>query len=133
MTYPFHTGVQNVMGAGVRDYRRLRVWQTSRALALDVYRLTQTFPSVERFGLTAQMRRSAVSIPSNIAEGAGRDGRAFRQFLQYAAGSASELETQLDIARELEFGPELAISNALRDANAIRNMLWGLISNRSDN
>jgi len=79
------------------------------------------------------MRRSAVSIPSNIAEGAGRDGRAFRQFLQYAAGSASELETQLDIARELEFGPELAISNALRDANAIRNMLWGLISNRSDN
>ncbi len=121
------------MGAGVHDYRQLRVWQASRALAPDVYRLTQTFPSVERFGLTAQMRRSAVSIPSNIAEGAGRDGRAFRQFLQYAAGSASELETQLDIAHELEFGPELAISNALRDANAIRNMLWGLISNRSDN
>ena len=121
------------MGAGVHDYRQHCVWQASRALAPDVYRLTQTFPSVARFGRTTLMRRSAVSIPSYIAEGADRDGHAFRQFLQYAAGSASELETQLDIARELEFGPELAISNALRDANATRNMLWGPISNRSDN
>ena len=93
--------------------------------------MTQGF-CPERFGLTAQMRRSAVSIPSNIAEGAGRDGRAFQQFLQYAAGSASELETQLDIARELGFGAEPAVSRALDEVDIVRRMLWGLISSRRD-
>jgi four helix bundle protein len=78
------------------------------------------------------MRRSAVSIPSNIAEGAGRDGGAFKQFLEYAAGSASELETQLDIARELGFGAEPAVSRALGEVDIVRRMLWGLISSRRD-
>ena len=116
----------------MHDHRQLRVWQLSHRLVLDVYRMTEGFPSAERFGLTAQMRRSAVSIASNIAEGAGRDGGAFQQFLQYAAGSASELETQLDIARELGFGAERAVSRALGEVDVVRRMLWGLISSRRD-
>ena len=116
----------------MHDHRQLRVWRTSRRLALDVYRSAQAFPSSERFGLTAQIRRSAISIPSNIAEGAGRGGAAFRQFLRYAAGSASELETQLDIAHELGFGAESTIRAALVDTDTIRRMLWGLIDSQPD-
>ena len=116
----------------MHDHRQLRVWQTSRGLALNIYRLTQAFPSSERFGLTAQMRRSAISIPSNIAEGAGRGGAAFRQFLRYAAGSASELETQLDIAHELGLGAESKVRAALVETDTIRRMLWGLIDSQPD-
>ena len=116
----------------MHDHRQLRVWQASRQLALDAYRLTQAFPSTERFGLTAQIRRSAVSIPSNIAEGAGRDGRAFRQFLQYSVGSASELETQLEIAGELAYGSGKAIAAAISETRAVRKMLWGLINSQQE-
>ena len=116
----------------MHDHRQLRVWQTSRRLAVEVYRLTQEFPSEERFGLTSQMRRSAVSIPSNIAEGAGRGGAGFRQFLRYAAGSASELETQLDIAHELGLGADSTIRAALVETDTIRRMLWGLVDSQPD-
>ncbi len=112
----------------MHDYRRLRVWEAARRLALDVYQLSQGFPSTERFGLTSQIRRAAVSIPSNIAEGAGRSGAAFRQFLWYAAGSASELDTQLDIARQLGLGDEAAVVRALAGVDTVRRMLWGLIN-----
>lgn len=115
----------------MHDYRRLRVWQAARRLALDVFQLSKAFPESERFGITAQIRRSAVSIPSNIAEGAGRDGAAFRQFLSYAAGSASELDTQLDIALQLGFANDVIINEALRDVDAVRRMLWGLIDRES--
>jgi four helix bundle protein len=108
----------------MHDHRQLRVWRASRRLALDVYRLTQAFPSTERFGLTPQIRRSAVSIPSNIAEGAGRDGGAFRQFLRHSVGSASELATQLEIARELGYGSGQAIAAAINETRAVRKMLW---------
>jgi four helix bundle protein len=116
----------------VHDHRQLRVWQASRRLALDVYRLTRAFPSTERFGLTAQVRRAAVSIPSNVAEGAGRGGGAFPQFLGYAAGSAAELETQLDIARELGLGDDRLTGQALVDTVRIQKMLWGLIRSQRD-
>ncbi len=111
----------------MHEYRRLRVWQVARQLALDVFQLSQAFPDSERFGITAQIRRSAVSIPSNIAEGAGRDGAAFRQFLSYAAGSASELDTQLDIALHLGLADDAIINDALLEVDAVRRMLWGLI------
>lgn len=112
----------------MHDYRRLRVWEAARRLALDVYRLSQAFLSTERFCLTSQIRRAAVSIPSNIAEGAGRNGAAFRQFLGYAAGSASELDTQLDIARQLGLGDEAALVRAQADVDTVRRMLWGFIN-----
>ena len=85
-------------------HRDLVVWQQSVELVSDVYRTTRDFPSDERFGLTSQIRRAAVSIPSNIAEGQGRCSTGeFRHFLGHARGSLLELETQLTIARNLNY------------------------------
>jgi len=87
-----------------KSFKDLIVWQKAIQLVVDVYRVTRTFPSDERFGLISQMRRCAASIPSNIAEGQGRlTPGEFRQFLGIAKGSIMELETQLIIARELGF------------------------------
>src|SRR5208282_4971985 len=86
----------------INSYRDLLVWQKGMALAKQVYSLTRSFPMDERFGLVAQMRRAAVSIPSNIAEGQARHGRKeFVQFLSHAEGSLAELDTQLALAVEL--------------------------------
>jgi four helix bundle protein len=80
----------------MRDFRKLKVWEKSHQLTLSVYEITGGFPDDERFGLTSQMRRACTSIPTNIAEGCGRDGHAeLARFLQIAMGSASELEYQL--------------------------------------
>jgi four helix bundle protein len=89
----------------MRNPERLQVTREARALAVSVYRLSARFPADERFGLTAQMRRAAVSIGSNIAEGCGRRGRKeLLQFLYVASGSAGELAFQLTLAAELAFG-----------------------------
>ncbi|MBI5003512.1 four helix bundle protein [Candidatus Kaiserbacteria bacterium] len=86
----------------MNDFRKLIVWQKAMDLARDLYVHTSKFPSEEKFGLTSQMRRSAVSIPSNIAEGSKRGTKKdFTQFLRIAAGSAAELETQLLLSKEL--------------------------------
>ena len=91
----------------MRDQRSLLVLGLARELAVAVYRTTARFPASERFGLTEQMRRSAVSVGSNIAEGAGRNGdRDFLRFVYIAYGSASELAFQLTIASDLGFGRE---------------------------
>ena len=87
-----------------QDFRDLVVWQRAIALVTEVYRATQSFPSEERFGLTSQLRRASVSIPTNIAEGQGRLTRGeFRQFLGHAKGSICEVETQLIIAQSLGY------------------------------
>jgi four helix bundle protein len=89
----------------IKSFRDLKVWQRSMEMAKAVYRLTQAFPKEEIYGLRSQMRRAAVSIPSNIAEGHGRLGtREYRQFLGIARGSNFELQTQLEIARSLGYG-----------------------------
>lgn len=88
------------------NYRELKVWQMAMDLTMEVYRLTRSFPVDERFGLVSQMNRAAVSIPSNIAEGHGRNSTGeYIQFLGVARGSLCELETQLEIARRLGFIP----------------------------
>ena len=88
----------------VRSYRELKVWQKGIELVKMVYRLTQSFPKSETYGLASQMQRAAVSIPSNIAEGQGRQHTGeFRQFLHIAIGSAAELDTQLVVALELGY------------------------------
>lgn len=87
-----------------RGHHRLEAWKRSRELVLSIYTLTQNFPKEEMFGLTSQMRRAAVSVPSNIAEGAARAGqKEFAQFLNVARGSLSELETQLLISSDLGY------------------------------
>lgn len=91
-------------GQSIQSYRDLRVWQGGMSLVEAVYRLTGSFPPDERFGLTSQMRRAAVSVPSNIAEGWGRASRGeYLQFLRYAQGSLREVETQWLIAARLGF------------------------------
>ena len=88
----------------IKSYRDLLVWQKAIQLVKNVYRLTQSFPSEEKFGLVSQMRRAAVSVPSNIAEGQARHTRKeFVQFLSHAEGSVAELETQVILAIELGF------------------------------
>ena len=87
-----------------KPHHRLVAWREAMGLVRAVYRVTRAFPLEETYGLTAQLRRSAVSIPSNVAEGAGRGGRReFLRFLNIARGSLSELETQLLIAADLEY------------------------------
>lgn len=87
----------------IKSYKDLIVWQKSLKLALAIYKLTATFPKNELFGLTSQLRRAAVSVASNIAEGYQRKSKGeFLRFLLIALGSASELETQIMIAKELK-------------------------------
>jgi len=90
-----------------KPHKNLDVWAVSMELARMVYRLTAAYPDEERFGLVSQMRRAAVSIPSNIAEGAARDSaNEFRNFLSIARSSLSELDTQFDLSCDLGFVPE---------------------------
>jgi len=87
----------------MRDFRELKVWRRSHRLALATYRATANFPNEEKYGLTSQIRRASTSVPANIAEGCGRYGDAeLARFLQIAAGSASELEYHLLLARDLK-------------------------------
>ncbi len=87
----------------MQDFKKLKVWQKSFQLGLEIYKITSTFPKEEVYGLTSQIRRSCISISANIAEGCGRKGKAeFIQFLHIAIGSASELENYLLFARELD-------------------------------
>jgi four helix bundle protein len=88
---------------GVKDFRTLLVWEKAHQLTLTICQVTEGFPQSEQFGLTSQMRRASASIPTNIAEGCGRSGDAeLARFLQIAMGSASELDYQLMLARDLD-------------------------------
>jgi four helix bundle protein len=112
-----------------QSFRDLQVWQRAMQLTVAVYRLTQGFPREEQFGLTNQMRRSAVSIPSNIAEGQGRTSVGeFRQFLGMARGSNCEVQTQLEIARAMKFGNPGLIDEVESLSNEVRKMLFGLMN-----
>jgi len=105
------------------------VWQKAMQLTVKVYRLTRGFPREELYGLTGQIRRSALSLPSNIAEGHGRLTKGeFRQFLGIARGSNFELQTQLQLARELEFGDSDSIVEAECLSNEIGKMLYAILS-----
>ena len=110
-----------------RSYKDLIVWQKGITLAKLVYRLTERFPSEAKFGIVAQMRRAAVSIPSNIAEGqARRTTGEFIQFISHAEGSLAELDTQLILSIELKFCSESAAESALTLLDEIGRMLNAL-------
>jgi four helix bundle protein len=111
----------------IRDYKDLLVWQKGIALAKEVYKVTRIFPSEEKFGLISQMRRAAVSVPSNIAEGQARNTRGeFIQFLSHAEGSLAELDTQARISIQLGFGPPEKISVLLPQILELQKMLKSL-------
>ena len=111
------------------DYRNLIAWQKAKRHALDVYRCTRKFPRDEIYGLTSQMRRAAVSVPSNIAEGKGRySQKEFVQFLYHARGSLLELETQLSIARDLDYIDLPASERLASETEELGRILNGLIN-----
>lgn len=114
----------------MKTHKNLKVWEESISLVTDIYKQTENFPKSELYGLTNQIRRSSVSIPSNIAEGAARhSSKEFVQFLYIALGSASELETQLIIAVNLGFMSK-DVDNKLKiKLDSISKMLYGLIKN----
>lgn len=112
----------------MRDFKALTVWQKAHELALDIYRHTREFPTDERFGLTAHLRKTATSIGSNIAEGCGRDSdREMARFLSMAAGSASETEYQLRLARDLGYLPHQTHENLDMQVNEVKRMLNSFI------
>jgi four helix bundle protein len=111
----------------VRCYRDLNVWQRAIDLTVDVYRLTTGFPKHEIYGLSSQMQRAAVSIPSNIAEGHARDStKEYLHHLSIAAGSQAELETQLIIAGRLGYLTETQVADSLAVTENIGRMNFGL-------
>ena len=115
-------------GRSIKTHKDLRVWQESINLVKLIYDLTQNFPKNEEYGLTSQIKRSAISVPSNIAEGSARAyKREFIQFLYVALGSLSELETQLYIAKELNFVNNIEYTE--EHIITVRKMLLGLIKN----
>jgi four helix bundle protein len=111
----------------VRDYRDLKVWQVSLDLAEAIYAATTDFPKAEVFGLISQLRRAAISIPSNIAEGHARDStKEFLRFISVAMGSLAELETQLALACRLGFLEPKKFEQLTKQTDAIGRMLRGL-------
>jgi len=111
----------------IQSYRDLKVWQAGRSITKQVYLVTRDLPSEEKFGLTSQMRRAAVSIPSNIAEGWARHYPAeFVQFLRTANGSLAELETQLTLAVDLQFLPEAKVNPILLECRSLGRQILAL-------
>jgi four helix bundle protein len=111
-----------------QDFHELKVWQKAIEMTTCIYKLTQRFPKEEIYGLTSQMRRTSVSVASNIAEGRGRLNRAeFRQFLGLSQGSVFELKTQLVVARNLGFAIDRDLDEAELLSNEVSKMLRAFI------
>ena len=115
------------MGAAFKSYRDLEVWQRSMQLAKRIYQVTQSFPNDERFGLTNQLRRASVSVPSNLAGGHARFGAGeFSRFISIAMGSVAEIETQILLSTELGYVKAGLSSELMVDLETIGKMLRGL-------
>ena len=111
----------------VHQYKNLKVWRRAMDLAEIIYSLTNHFPKEEKFGITAQIRRCVVSIPSNIAEGSGRNSpKQFKHFLEIAMGSCNELKTQVELAKRFKYLSELQANSVLDELNQIYRMIFSL-------
>ena len=107
----------------MHQFKNLEIWKRSQDLCIEVYTVTRNFPSTETFGLTSQLRRAAVSIPSNIAEGTSRNSdKEFVRFLEISLGSAFELESQLILAKRLEFIEIDTFERIVAELNAVIQM-----------
>jgi len=110
----------------MHNFKELKIWQKGRSFVKEIYLTVSNFPIEERFALTSQMKRAVISIPSNIAEGAGRESsKDFARFLDIANGSAFELETQIYLAFDLEFINEEKLNNLLDKIEEIEKMIYG--------
>jgi four helix bundle protein len=113
----------------IQSFRDLQVWQRSIQMSVSVYRLTKEFPREEIYGITSQMRRSAVSVASNIAEGNGRlSSGEYRQFLGIARGSNFELQTQFEIARALGYSDSTMLDDAEGLSVEVGKMISGMLN-----
>jgi len=111
------------------NFRKLDVWWKARNLIKEIYVITQKLPENEKYGLTSQIRRAAISIPSNIAEGCGRGtDNQLANFFKIAHGSACELETQLLLSGDLEFISELKVNELINNIHEIQKMILSLIA-----
>jgi four helix bundle protein len=121
--------LQSTGVAELQNWRELKFWQKSMKFVTDIYKLTQDFPDIEKFGLTSQIRRSAVSIPSNIAEGFGRRlPKEFIRFLRISISSLFELQTQLEICKNINLTDSNIFNQFYEDSREIERMLKGLTS-----
>lgn len=112
----------------MKDFRDLLVWQKAHRLVMQTYEATRRFPTEEKFGLTSQIRRAVVSIPTNIAEGCGRSGDSdFRRFLDIAMGSASEVQYLVCLSGDLGFMDEAICQRLAKDIEEVKRMLSSLI------
>jgi len=112
----------------MHNFKELKVWQNARVFVKEVYVVAKDFPAEEKFGLISQMRRSAVSIPSNIAEGSGRNtNKDFGYFLNVSLGSAYELQTLLLLSQDLELVHEEKVNQLNISLEEIQKMIYGLI------
>ena len=117
----------------MKTHHDLSVWQKSIDFVTSVYKITEDFPKTEIYGLTNQVRRAVVSVPSNIAEGAARTSKKeFSHFLSISLGSLSEVETQLIVSRNLNFTPDEQFMRLMSDLIEIRKMIIGLKKSLSD-
>ena len=113
----------------MKNFKQLTVWQKSMKLVLEIYKLTDLLPEKEKFGLSSQLRRTAVSIPSNIAEGSSRKSdKDYVRFLEMALGSSFEVETQLLIVRELGFAVEKQLAECFSLLVEVQKMIQSFIS-----
>lgn len=112
----------------MRPHQKLEAWSRAIELVIDVYKSTDQFPKEERYGLTGQIRRAAVSIPANLAEGAGRRSqKEFAHFLSNSQGSASELETELIIAKRLGYLDELTFARLIDQVERVGRLITGVV------
>ena len=115
-----------------KPHKKLDVWQMAMDLIIEIYRITESFPKEEKYGLSNQLRRAAVSVPSNITEGAARNTKKeFVNYLHMAQGSLSELDTQLEVAKRLAFLDGKTWENLDRMVHRVDKMLTGLIRHQS--
>ena len=111
----------------MHNFKELSVWQKSRKIVKTIYEITSKFPDSEKYGLTSQMRRAVISIPSNIAEGAGSDSnKGFKKYLGIAMSSSYELETQIYLSLDLGYLFQNEMDTVLENLNEIQRMIVGL-------
>ena len=110
----------------MHNFKKLEIWTKSMNLVTEVYQITNTFPAIERFGLISQMQRSAVSIPTNIAEGSAKtSNKDFARFLEISIGSSFELETELIVSYNLKYIDTIVYENLSNTISEIQKMIYG--------